>query len=411
MSSLTVGCGASDGKALDTSECRPGGGMRVAIVHDYLTQRGGAERVVLAMLRAFPDAELHTSLYEPASTFPEFRKYRVRTLPINAIRPLRRHHRAALPLLAPAFSAYRIDADLVICSSSGWAHGVRTTGRKVVYCYSPARWLYQRARYVGCHGGLRRMSMSAAIGALGGPLRQWDQRAARRADAYIAVSGFVRDELRRVYGIDATILHPPSRDLRTYPRQPIAGVAPGFLLCVSRLLPYKNVDVLLEAMRRLPEHRLMVAGSGPEATRLASMAPPNATLLGTVSDEQLAWLYESCGAVVAPSHEDYGLVPIEAALFGKPTAALRGGGFLDTVVHGETGILFDALDPGVIAGAAVEALELKTPPPCIVVHARGFSEERFAEQLRALSTQGLRHAPSAAHPASRSLTRRARPDG
>src|SRR5437868_3905298 len=122
--------------------------MRVAIVHDYLTQRGGAERVVLSMLKAFPKALVYTSLYDPNSTFQEFRNIEVRTLPIDRIGTLRRNHRLALPLLAPAFSQLKVDADVVICSSSGWAHGVKTDARKVVYCYTPARWLYQPDRYL-----------------------------------------------------------------------------------------------------------------------------------------------------------------------------------------------------------------------------------------------------------------------
>ena len=122
--------------------------MTVVLVHDYLTQRGGAERVVLSMTRAFPHAPLYTSLYDPRATFPEFGEIDVRTLPINRLPPLRRHHRAALPLLAPSFSSLRISADVVICSSSGWAHGARVEGRKIVYCHTPARWLYQSDRYL-----------------------------------------------------------------------------------------------------------------------------------------------------------------------------------------------------------------------------------------------------------------------
>ena len=137
----------------------------VALVHDYLTQRGGAERVVLAMRRAFPSAPLYTSLYDPQGTFPEFQDAEVRTSSLNRIPGLRQHHRAALPLLAPTFSRFRIDAGVALCSSSGWAHGARVTGRKVVYCHTPARWLYQSDRYLGrpgdTGGAARRLKGSA----------------------------------------------------------------------------------------------------------------------------------------------------------------------------------------------------------------------------------------------------------
>ena len=124
----------------------------VAIVHDYLTQRGGAERVVLSMLKAFPGAPLYVSVYEPDSTFPEFREVDVRTAGIDRVGLIRRNHRLGLPLYAPTFSRMTVPADVAICSSSGWAHGVRTTGRKIVYCHLEARWLYQTGRYLG---GLR----------------------------------------------------------------------------------------------------------------------------------------------------------------------------------------------------------------------------------------------------------------
>jgi hypothetical protein len=125
------------------------GGSRVALAHDYITQRGGAERVALAMARAFPASALHTALYDPEGTFPEFSTVDVRTMPINRSRMLRRHHRLALPFLAKAVSEYHVDADVLLASSSGWAHGIPTRGRKVVYCHAPARWLYQADRYAG----------------------------------------------------------------------------------------------------------------------------------------------------------------------------------------------------------------------------------------------------------------------
>ena len=148
--------------------------MQVALVHDYLTQRGGAERVVLSLTRAFPGAPVYTSLYDPGGTFPEFADLDVRTLPINRLAPLRRHHRAALPLLAPSFSRLRISADVVICSSSGWAHGTQVEGKKIVYCHTPARWLYQPDRYLRGRG----RPLQAAASVLRSTLERWDKRAA-----------------------------------------------------------------------------------------------------------------------------------------------------------------------------------------------------------------------------------------
>src|SRR5215212_2416467 len=128
---------------------------RVALVHDYLTQLGGAERVVLEMARAFPEAPLYTSVYAPDRTYPGFRDVDVRTSLLDRVPLFRAHHRAAFPLLAPAFSTMRVDADVVLCSSSGWAHGVRTRAPKIVYCHAVARWLSQRDRYLGDHDTAR----------------------------------------------------------------------------------------------------------------------------------------------------------------------------------------------------------------------------------------------------------------
>src|SRR3954452_9410805 len=144
--------------------------MRIALVHAYLTQRGGAERVVLSLTRAFPEAPLYTSLYDPDGTFPEFGEVDVRPLPLNSIAPLRRRHRAALPLLAPAFSRLRVHADVAVCSSSGWAHGARVDGRKIVYCHTPARWLYQPERYLRARPSPPRLMARG----LRRPLLRWD---------------------------------------------------------------------------------------------------------------------------------------------------------------------------------------------------------------------------------------------
>ncbi len=353
---------------------------RVAIVHDYLTQRGGAERVVLALLRAFPGAPVHTSLYDPQGTFPEFAAADVRAMPINRVAALRRNHRAALPLLAPSFSRHRVDADVVVCSSSGWAHGVRTEGRKLVYCHAPARWLYQRDRYLRTAAAPVRV----AAAALRAPLLRWDRRAAASADLYVTQSRAVRDAIRSAYGIDAVIVPAPHDADPLAPRTPVAGVEPGFLLCVARLLPYKNVDAVVEAVRGTDE-RLVVVGSGPEAARLRAMAPANVHFAGAVSDAELRWLYAGCSALVAASHEDYGITPLEAAAFGKPVAALRFGGFLDTVREGVTGVFFDAPDPAAIRAALGTLRATGFDAATISSHARAYSVEAFATRMGELA--------------------------
>ena len=336
---------------------------------------------MLSLLDAFPGAPVYTSLYDPAGTFAEFAGADVRPSPLDRSRLLARHPRLALPLLAPAFGRMVVDADVAICSSSGWAHGARVRGRKIVYCHAPARWLYQTGRYVGERGGVARV----AAGVLGGPLRRWDRAAAASADLYVVNSRAVRDRVRELYGRDAEVVPPPPALAPDGEREPVAGVEPGFVLCVSRLLPYKNVGEIAAAFRELPGERLVVAGDGPELERLRRTAPANVRMLGRVSDAQLRWLYAQAAGVVAASYEDFGLTPLEGAAFGKPAAVLRFGGFLDTVREDETGVYFERPVPGEIAAAVGRLLAGEWESTALAAHAAGFGPERFAARLRELA--------------------------
>ncbi len=373
----------------------------VALAHDYATQRGGAERVALVMAEAFPGAPMYTTLYHPEGTFPEFAPLDVRTSPLDRVGVLRRHHRLALPLLAGAVRATPIEADVVLASSTGWAHGFPTTGRKVVYCHAPARWLYQTDRYLGpargsgsgeapvAGGGAQRRLAAAALGLLAPGLRRWDRRAARSADRYLANSTVTARAIREVYGIEAEILPPPPAMLPDGPETPVPGVEPGFLLCVARLLPYKNVDVVIEAVRRTPGARLVVVGDGPERAALAARVRdlPRVHLAGRVDDASLRWLYRHSAALVAASYEDYGLSPLEAAAFGRPSVVLRDGGYLDTVRDGVTGEFFDAPDPDLVAEAAGRALARTWDPSVLTAHADAFAAGRFVERLHAIALE------------------------
>lgn len=358
---------------------------RVALAHDYLTQRGGAERVVLALARAFPDAPLYTSLYDPDGTFEEFAAADIRTSPLNSLQLLRHRHRLALPLLAPTFSRLQITAGVTVCSSSGWAHGAPVTGRKVVYCHAPARWLYQRERYLGHAGPVAR----AGLATLRGPLERWDRKAALSADRYLANSTWIAREIWRVYGLEAEVLHPPVTIDVAAPQQPVAGIEPGFILCVSRLLPYKNVEAVVAAFERPHSERLVVVGDGPEEARLRRVAGRNASFAGSVGDAELRWLYQNARCLITASYEDFGLTPVEAAAFGKPTAALRFGGFLDTIREGETGILFDRPEPDQIAEALTGLLATSWNEDELRRHAASFSEQRFSRRLREIVDQEL----------------------
>ncbi|MGI8983042.1 MAG: glycosyltransferase [Acidimicrobiales bacterium] len=354
--------------------------MRVALAHDYLTQRGGAERVVLSMRKAFPQAPVHTSLYRPDLTFPEFGSQEVHTSPLQRAGALLDDHRRALPLLAWTFGRLRVDADVVLCSSSGWAHGLRTSGRKIVYCYTPARWLYQTQRYLGdASAGVR-----ATLAVLAPALRHWDHRAARSADRYLTSSTAVQERIRELYGIESTLVPPPHTIDPKGPQEPVIDLAPGYVLCVARFRPYKNIDVVVSAFRSLVGERLVVVGEGPDRARLEASAGPNVRFIGGVDDAQLRWLYAKCAGVVAASYEDYGLTPLEGAAFAKPSAVLRWGGFLDTVQANRTGVFFDQPDAGSVAEAVKELLGRSWDDVHILAHAERFNEQRFIDRLRSV---------------------------
>jgi glycosyltransferase involved in cell wall biosynthesis len=366
-------------------------GPRVAIAHDYLTQRGGAEKVVLSMSRAFPEAPIYTLLYDPANTYPEFAECDIRVSRLNSFSVFRERHRAALPILPLAASSMHVDADVVVTSSSGWAHGFRTRGRKLVHCHSPARWLYLPDLYLGEDSGLLKR---AVLRATAPALRAWDRRAARSCDRYLAVSTVVRQRIADAYGISADLLPPPVAMSRNAVTEPVPELlqwlsadgesdpAEAFYLCVSRLLPYKNVDAAVGAFAGR-SRRLVVVGRGPDAERIAAAKTPNVLMLSDLTDGQMSWLYQHSRALIAASYEDYGLTPIEAGVWGKPSVVLRWGGFLDTVVEGITGMYFDHPDAVSIADALDRFETSSFDPDKIRGHVEQFTEERFADFLYA----------------------------
>lgn len=355
---------------------------RIAIAHDYLTQRGGAERVVLALARQYPQAPIYTTLYDPEGTFPEFRSLDVRTSVLNLVPSFRRNHRLAFPLLTWASSRTEIDADLVIASSSGWAHGFGGKHRKLVYCHSPARWLYCGDQYLSAepHPG-----KALALKVMSRRLRGWDRRHALRADRYLVNSRVVRQRVARAYGIEASVVPAPLVDVFTEVRPEHVGDSfvrvGGYFLCVARLLPYKNVHQVVEAFRELPDQRLVVVGSGPERERLHAVAPGNVHFLRDLTDGQLATVYRRCRALVSASHEDFGLTPLEAAGHGRPSVLLRAGGFLDTMVEHETAVFFDVPQPDLIAQAVRQCAARPWDERALRAHVERFSQDVFLRRI------------------------------
>jgi glycosyltransferase involved in cell wall biosynthesis len=361
--------------------------MRVAVVHDWLYIVGGAERVLQAILRCYPEADIFC-LFD---ILPDQERARMgfppsRTTFIQKLPFLRRYHRQYLPLMPIAIEQLDLSGyDLIISSSHAVAKGVLTGPDQIhiSYVHSPMRYAWdlqhQYLRESGLVGGIK----SALARALLHKMRLWDARTANAVDEYVANSRFIGRRIRKLYGRAASVIYPPVDVPETL--GPVRK--DGFFLTASRLVPYKNTRAIVEAFRNMPDDRLFVAGRGPEMERLKAIATPNVTFLGFVQDDHLADLMSAARAFVFAAEEDFGIVVVEAQGRGTPVIAYGKGGSRETVVvdgPSPTGLFFDAPEPGAIA-AAIEQFKAResefTAENCHA-HARRFSAERFDREFR-----------------------------
>ena len=345
------------------------GRASVALVHDYLNQPGGAERVVLALSALWPDAPIYTSLYRVDSTFPGFGAAEVRTSALNRL-PVDRGFRNLFPLYPAAFSSFgRLEQDIVISSSSGWAHTVRTAPHTfhVVYCHAPARWLYASEHLTGLRPRALRPFKVA--------MRTWDRSAARRVDLYVANSEEIRQRILRTYGVQAPVVHPPVNIDRFRPTE--RGER---LLVVSRLLPYKRVDVIVDTATQAGIG-LDVIGTGPSLDDLRRRAGPTVAFHGRVPDDVVSQFMQSCRALCLPGTEDFGITPVEAIAAGKPVVAFAAGGALETVIEGVSGAFFSERTSEAVLDAIGRADRIDLSPQRIADNARRFSTRAFERRF------------------------------
>lgn len=352
--------------------------MKIALAHDYLNQEGGAERVARVFCQTFPDSPLYTSLYDAARMDPFWQGVDLRTSFMQALRPSARTAKALLPLYPLAFESFDFSGyDVVLSSCSTFAKGLLTgpDTYHICYCHSPARfaWMY--------HDYVARMSLGpvgrAVLPAVVAPLRVWDFAAAQRVDAFLANSRATARRIAKFYRREAAVLHPPI-DVNSF--HPATTTEPYFLI-LARLLPYKRIDVAIEAFNRL-RRPLLVVGDGPDAVRLRRMAGPAIRFAGRVSDEEARHHLRHCQALIWPGEEDLGLAPLEALASGRPVVAYRAGGAVETLVDGVTGTFFDRQSPD----ALVEALRGFDPdsydPAVLHAHVSEFDLFVFQQRLR-----------------------------
>lgn len=347
----------------------------VALVHDYLLVLRGAERTFAAMADVWPHAPIHTLLFDPHGTRNRFAGHPVRTSPLQATRARQDNFRRLLPLFPPAVSRLPVgEFPVVVSSSSAFAHGVHVGphATHVCYCHTPFRyaWFERRRATAEVPAPMRPMVAATLSG-----IRRWDRRASRRVTHYVANSRHTQERIRRCYGRDAAVVHPPVEVERFR-----SGEPEDYFLVVSEIVPHKRIEVAAAAATAA-RCRLKVVGSGPDLPRLRAAYPTYVEFLGRVDDATLQSLYAGARAVVVPNVEEFGIAAVEAQAAGRPVIAARAGGTLETVVDDVTGRFFA---PDDVQGLThlLQAFDVRQfDQDTIVNHAQSFSVQTFQERL------------------------------
>ena len=361
--------------------------MRVALVHDYLTELGGAERVLQSLCELYPHAPIYTLLYDEQATAGAFRGRRVHTSFLQNLPFARKHHRAYAWLMPLAVEQFDLSCyDLVLSDSASYAKGVITKPRTthISYCHTPIRYAWDDShRYVREFGNS--MLSRPFIPLFLNYLRLWDAEAAHRVDAFIANSSFVKERIRKYYGVDARVIHPPV-DVGFFAK--VAYNPKEYFLVAGRLVAYKRFDLAIRAFNEL-KLPLVVAGEGPELGKLKKLAGSTVKFTGRVNDEDLRELYSGARALVFPQEEDFGITAVEAMAIGCPVIGYRGGGALEHIVEGKTGIFFDHERPSTLAVAIKQFSRMRFDTEFIRKHAGKFSKEKFKQHMQSAVEQVL----------------------
>ncbi len=322
--------------------------MKIAIVHDYLNQYGGAERLLEAICELYPDAPIYTSIYSPEKVQHRFDERDIRTSFMQKLPGVINHHQVYLPFYSFAFESFDLsEYDLVISSSSAWAKGVKTPIETlhICYCHTPMRFVWQfddyakRERLKGPARAILPLFLNY--------VRLWDVKSAQRPDFYVANSQTVRERIARFWQREAVVINPPVEvsaiPYRGTPRQ-------DFYLWVGRMVPYKRADVAIQAFKEL-DLPLKVVGKGRDLEALKKLAGPKTEFLGFVPDEQVRELFTRCRAFIQAGAEDFGITPVEAMAGGAPVIAINQYGPAEVVIDGKTGLFFDRQTPEALVEA------------------------------------------------------------
>jgi glycosyltransferase involved in cell wall biosynthesis len=351
---------------------------RVALIHDFLLDVRGAERTFSALADMYPQADLFTAIYDPRGTEGRFEHRTVNTSFLQRLRPTARSFRPLLPFYPYAMEALDLSGyDLVVSSSSAWAHGVIVDpdAVHVCYCHNPFRYAWNaRDETLNQRGVLQR----AALRMVFQRWRQWDWIAAQRVDRYIANSETTRRRIRRYFGRESDVVYPPVETSRFSP-----GPVSDFYVVLSELMPHKRIHLAVEAFNalRLP---LVVIGNGPDARRLRRVAGPTISFAGRVSDTRAAELLSASRALVVTATEEFGIAAVEAQAAGRPVIALAEGGVRETVQEGLTGTFYDEATPDALVDAVARFDTLAIDPAACVANADRFDVSHFRHGIRSV---------------------------
>jgi glycosyltransferase involved in cell wall biosynthesis len=359
--------------------------VKVALVHDYLNQAGGAERVLGVLHGMFPTAPIYTTIVDHDVLWPSLRDADIRTSWMQRLPGLRKHFKKYLPFYPRAIEGFDLrEYDLVISSSSAFAKAARagSGALHVCYCYTPMRFVWDFDHYATQEGLTRitRLALRPLIRRLG----RWDLATRDRPDVYLTSSSAVQERIQRIYGRSSEIVCPPVDS----DRYAVTDSDEPYYLVVSRLNGYKRIDIAVRAFNALG-HCLLVIGDGPQRARLEAIAKPNVRFAGRLADADVARHYGRCRGVVFPGEEDFGIVPLEANLSGRPVVAYRGGGALDTVHDGRTGVFFERPDPVSLAEAVRRCDQIRWDKRALRQHGEQFSEQAFRARFLSVLEKAL----------------------
>lgn len=358
--------------------------MRVALVHDYLNQYGGAERVLEALHDLFPTAPVYTSIFDPTTMPAAYRTWDIRTSFMQQLPAWRTQFRRYVALYPTAFERFDLSGyDLIISSSSAFAKGIipRPGALHICYCHTPMRFAWRTDDYVAREqiNGIQAHLLPFLLNYL----RIWDTVSVNRVDLFVANSHEVAGRIARYYRRPAKVIPPPV-DLPPYEPQP----PEEFYLAGGRLIPYKRLELAIEAFNRL-RLPLKIFGDGRDRARLERMAGPNIEFLGWVDEATRLDLFARCRAFIFPGEEDFGITPLEVLAVGRPVIAYAAGGALETLIEGVTGRFFYQPTAAALAAAVALSRTDTIDPLVLRRHAEQFSRERFLNTFRNFVTEAL----------------------